>query len=110
MPVSLPMTAIVSSSMSTGSGPPSGACAPLPPNVTWTASRQLVLEALGHLLRKEQLVTGIKIDAETYAVELTGLRRAAAVLQGAVRRRAAAAGGGAAVGTCACRREATCQS
>jgi DNA sulfur modification protein DndD len=34
---------------------------------------QLVLEALGHLLRKEQLVTGITIDAETYAVELTGL-------------------------------------
>jgi DNA sulfur modification protein DndD len=34
---------------------------------------QLVLEALRHLLRKEQLVTGIKIDAETYAVELTGL-------------------------------------
>jgi DNA sulfur modification protein DndD len=33
---------------------------------------QLVLEALGHLLRKEQLVTGIKIDAKTYAVELTG--------------------------------------
>jgi DNA sulfur modification protein DndD len=34
---------------------------------------QLVLEALGYLLRKEQLVTGITIDAETYAVELTGL-------------------------------------
>jgi DNA sulfur modification protein DndD len=34
---------------------------------------QLVLESLRHLLRKEQLVTGIKIDAETHAVELTGL-------------------------------------
>jgi DNA sulfur modification protein DndD len=34
---------------------------------------QLVHEALGHLLRKEQLVTGITIDAETYAVELTGM-------------------------------------
>jgi DNA sulfur modification protein DndD len=33
---------------------------------------QLILEALGHLLRKEELVTGIKIDAESYAVELTG--------------------------------------
>lgn len=32
---------------------------------------QLVLEALGQLLRKEQLVTSIKIDAESYAVELT---------------------------------------
>ena len=34
---------------------------------------QLVLEALGHLLRKEQLVTDIKIDPETYTVELSGL-------------------------------------
>jgi DNA sulfur modification protein DndD len=34
---------------------------------------QLVLEALGYLLRKEQLITGITINAETYAVELTGL-------------------------------------
>jgi len=34
---------------------------------------QLILEALGHLLRKEQLVTGVRIDGGTRTVELTGL-------------------------------------
>jgi DNA sulfur modification protein DndD len=34
---------------------------------------ELVLEALGRLLRKEQLVTDIKIDAETHTVELRSL-------------------------------------
>lgn len=34
---------------------------------------ELILEALGRLLRKEQLVTGIQIDPDTYTVELAGL-------------------------------------
>jgi DNA sulfur modification protein DndD len=33
---------------------------------------ELILEALGRLLRKERLVTGVEIDAETYSVQLTG--------------------------------------
>lgn len=31
-----------------------------------------VFEALGHLLRKKNLITGVKIDPATYSVELTG--------------------------------------
>ncbi|WP_338767806.1 DNA sulfur modification protein DndD [Nocardia vulneris] len=33
---------------------------------------QLIMEALGMLLRKERLVTDVQIDPETYAVSLTG--------------------------------------
>lgn len=33
----------------------------------------LILEALGRLLRKDKLVTGVQIDAESCTVELTGL-------------------------------------
>ena len=70
---------------------------------------QLVLEALRHLLRKEQLVTGITIDAETYAVELRA-ERAAAVRRAAVCRRATAAGGGTAVGPGTRRQASPCRS
>jgi len=34
---------------------------------------ELILEALGRLLRKDKLVTGVKIDADSHTVELTGL-------------------------------------
>ena len=33
---------------------------------------ELILEALGRLLRKERLITDVAIDAETYEVQLTG--------------------------------------
>lgn len=34
---------------------------------------ELILEALGRLLRKDKLITGVRIDADTHTVELTGL-------------------------------------